>query len=111
MGIFGLLLKCGTKNEEDAEFCSKCGANLVTPPTGRHERRRAEEECFGLPHGGAIIGAVIGIIIILAGITQVPGIRKVHDSIEPSEYIGPIAAILFGALILAGSLYRYSRRY
>jgi len=59
-----------------------------------------------------IIGGVIGIIIILAGITQVPGIKKMYVPIQPSDYISPIAIMLFGALILAGSLYRiYSRRH
>lgn len=103
--------KCGTKNEEDAKYCSKCGENLVTPPTERRERRRVEDECFGLPHGGAIIGVVISIIIILSGISQIPGIKTMYAPIQSSDYIGPIAAILFGALILAGSLYKFSRRY
>jgi len=97
--------KCGAKNEEDAAVCVKCGAPLVAParPPWRRERLRpAEEECFGLPHGGAIIGLVIGIIIILAGLSMLIPIGK---------YIGAVLVIIFGILILAGALYRYSRRH
>jgi len=99
--------KCGAKNEEDAAVCVKCGAPLVAParPPWRRERLRpAEEECFGLPHGGAIIGLVIGIIIILVGLSMLPGI-------EIGKYIGAVLVIIFGILILAGALYRYSRRH
>lgn len=99
--------KCGTKNEEDAVVCVKCGASLVTRPAWRRERRRAEEECFGLPHGGAIVGLVIGIIIILVGLSQVPGLLP---EIDLGKYIGALAIIILGVLILAGALYSYSRR-
>jgi len=92
--------KCGAKNEEDAEVCVKCGAPLVTQPPWKRQRRRAEEECFGLPHGGAIVGLIFGIIIILAGLSWL-----LHFE------IWPFVVILFGILILAGALYRYSRGY
>ena len=92
--------KCGTKNEEDAAVCVKCGAPLAAYPTYRRAGRRPEEECFGLPHGGTIVGLVIGIIIILIGITSL-----VHID------IWPLIIIIFGILILAGAMYRYSRRY
>ena len=39
--------KCGTKNEEDAEFCKKCSNSLIT--TGKIRKKdhddRCEEEC------------------------------------------------------------------
>lgn len=95
--------KCGTKNEEDAVVCVKCGALLVTRPPWKREHWRPEEECFGLPHGGAIVGLVIGIIIILVGLSLLPGI-------EIGKYIGAVLVIVFGILILAGALYKYSRR-
>jgi len=95
--------KCGSKNEEDAAVCVKCGASLVARPAWRRERRRpTEQECFGLPHGGLIAGLVIGIIIILAGISSLPGIDIPW---------WPFVIIIFGILILAGALYRYGRRY
>jgi len=93
--------KCGTKNEEDAAVCVKCGAPLAAYPPWRRERRpRPEEECFGLPHGGAIAGLVIGIIIILAGLSSLLHIE-----------VWPFIIIIFGILIVLGALYRYSRRY
>jgi uncharacterized membrane protein YvbJ len=96
--------KCGTKNEEDAEVCVKCGAPLVTQPPWRHARQRTEEECFGLPYGGAIAGTIIGIIIILVGLSLLPGF-------DIGRYIGAVLVIIIGILIVAGALYRYSRRY
>jgi len=92
--------KCGTKNEEDAVVCVKCGASLVARPPWRRERPRPEEECFGLPHGGAIAGLVIGIIIILAGLSAL-----LHVD------VWPLVIIIFGVLVVVGALYRYSRRY
>ena len=99
--------KCGTKNEEDAVVCVKCGASLVARPAWRRERRRPEKECFGLPHGGAIVGLIIGIIIVLVGLSQVPDLLP---EIDLGEYIWPFIIIVFGILIIAGALYSYSRR-
>ena len=102
--------KCGAKNEEDAAVCVKCGASLVTRPTGRPERRRAEEQCFGLPHGGAVVGIIIGITIIIVGLSFVPGLipPDVREATEP--YFWTLIIIVFGILIVAGALYRYGRR-
>ena len=49
--------KCGTKNEDTALVCVNCGASLETGTyvSRRYERRRAEEEGFGLPHGRASV--------------------------------------------------------
>jgi len=52
---------------------------------------------------GAIVGLIIGIIIILVGLSQLPGI-------DFGKYIWPLIIIVFGILILAGALYGYSRR-
>jgi len=93
--------KCGTKNEEDAVVCVKCGAPLAAyPPWRRARPPRPEEECFGLPHGGAIVGLVIGIIIILVGLSSLLDIE-----------FWPFIIIIFGILIVLGAVYRYSRRY
>jgi len=98
--------KCGAKNEETAAVCVKCGAPLhkTAAPPWTYERRQAEKECFGLPHGGAIVGLIIGMIIILVGVSQLPGI-------DFGEYIWPLIIIIFGILLIAGALYGYSRRY
>ena len=63
--------------------------------------RRAEKECFGLPHGGTIFGLVIGIIIIVVGISSLPGI-----DLE----IWPLIIVIFGLLILGGAIYTLTRK-
>ena len=57
---------------------------------------RAENECFGLPNGGTIFGIIIGIIIVLVGISMMPGIDL---------KLWPLMLLSFGVLIVAGSLY------
>jgi len=101
--------KCGTKNEEDAKYCAQCGANLETGayPSRRYKRKR-EEECFGIPRGGTIVGLAIGVIIILWGFIWL--LQQVNVLPKTLE-IGPFAAIIFGILILVGALYGLSRRY
>ena len=93
--------KCGTQNEEDAVICVKCKEPLGNHPPVRRERRRKENECFGLPHGGAIGGLVIGLIIILWGVTSV---------LEIDFPLWAIIIIIFGTLMVAGALYSMSRR-
>ncbi len=96
--------KCGAKNSDDAKACTQCGASLYpgVEPTRRYERQR-EEECFGLPGGGAIAGIIFGIIIILAGLSWFLGF-------DFWENFGFILIIILGVLILAGALYRLRRR-
>jgi uncharacterized membrane protein YvbJ len=94
---------CGTKNEEDAAVCVKCGQSLRGYQTGRRERRQREDECFGLPHGGTIVGLIIGMIIILWGISTI-------TDIDFGDYFWPLIIIIFGILIVAGALYKYSRK-
>jgi uncharacterized membrane protein YvbJ len=123
--------KCGTKNEEGVEYCSKCGANLGVSREQKIERRakewgedfgrraeewgeqigkRAEKECFGLPHGGTIAGLIIGIIIIIVALSWIPGLisPEVREVTEPLFW--PVIIIVFGILIVAGALYGLRRR-
>ena len=123
--------KCGTKNEEDAKHCSKCGADLEVSREKRFEKRaeewgeeigrraeewgeqfgkRAEEECFGFPHGGAIFGLIIGIIIIIIGLSWVPGLipPEVREVTDPLFW--PLIIVVFGILVIAGALYGLSHR-
>lgn len=95
--------KCGTKNKDDAVVCVKCKEPLGSHPPIKHKRRRKENECFGLPNGGAIAGLVIGLIIILWGVTQIFG----EDF---GEYLWPVVIVIFGTLMIAGALYTMSRR-
>lgn len=113
---------CGTKNDDDASFCVKCGAKLNVSAEKTLEKRieegaeefgkRAEEwgkgfekhvdnECFGLPHGGTIFGLIIGIIIILIGVTSLAGITL---------DFWPLLIIVFGLLVFGGALYTILRK-
>jgi len=67
-----------------------------------------ESECFGIPHGGAIVGIAIGAIIVLWGLIA---ILQQAGAIAPGVEVWPIAVIIVGILIVVGALYGLSRRY
>jgi len=102
--------KCGTENVEGAKFCVNCGSSLY--PKERREKeeetcfgpeRHVEEECFGLPRGGAIAGIIFGVFIVILGLAMLLG----HDI---WQLIGPSAAVIVGILIIAGVAYRLRRK-
>ncbi len=98
--------RCGTQNPDTNVHCTNCGAPLYTvgqnyPGSDREHYRRMEGECFGLPNGGMVVGLVIGIIIILFGLSFL---------LNWSLPFWPIIIIVFGLLIVFGALYR-RRRY
>ena len=101
--------KCGTKNPDDAKVCTQCGESLYPGayPTQRYERRR-EEECFGLPRGGAIAGLFFGVIIILVGTVFL--LQQTGVIVKYLETFWPLILIAFGILVLAGGLYGLRRR-
>jgi uncharacterized membrane protein YvbJ len=101
--------KCGTQNEDTAEFCVKCGANLQTGTyaSRRYERRRMEHECFGLPHGGAIVGLAIGVIVLLWGIATM---AQQMGWITETPSLWFIVIIIFGVLLIVGAVYGMSRK-
>ncbi len=96
--------KCGTLNDDSADFCVKCGASLRTGTyeSRRYERRRAENECFGLPNGGAIVGLAIGIIVIMWAVLTLAGISTTSN-------LWYVVLIVIGVLLIAGAIYRISR--
>jgi len=104
--------RCGTQNAETNANCTNCGAPLYTvgqryPGSDREHYRRVENECFGLPNGGMIVGIVFGLIIVLLGLGLF--LRAYGITID----IWPFIIIIFGVLIIAGTLYsrkRYSER-
>ena len=102
--------ECGTKNEEDAKHCTNCGADLYymkkrrkreEPCLGRKES--PDEECFGIPYVGAIIGIIFGILIILIGLAIAIGLAI-------WRWIGPLIVILIGLFIIIAVILGYRRR-
>ena len=59
--------KCGTKNEDDAEFCKKCGLTLKGAAKGQHKDDKCEEECV-VGKRNPIAPIFWGIIVILLGL-------------------------------------------
>ena len=102
---------CGTKNDDDAEYCSKCGSSLQgngDRPDERHRhhgdyRYRQRNECFGLPNGGLIVGIIFGALLILFGISSIYGFAF-------WRYVWPIVIVIVGILIIAGAITSYNRR-
>ncbi len=105
--------KCGNNNPEDAEYCSKCGISLNDDNDRdryrenrrryREDRYRYRNECFGLPHGGLIVALLVGIFLILIGISSIYGFSFL-------QYIWPIVIIIVGLLIILSAIYRYTHR-
>jgi uncharacterized membrane protein YvbJ len=106
--------KCGTKNEDDTEYCSNCKAALKTEVSRRRKsqgecfgsgrRGRHEDECLGLPHGGAIAGIIFGVIIVIIGLAILMGFSI-------WSYLWPLLILILGVLIIAGALYGMGRNY
>ncbi len=106
--------KCGTQNPDTATVCSNCGAPLYAvgqhyPGSEREHYKRVENECFGLPNGGAIVALVFGLIIVLVGLGLF--LQASGYIVNFGNYIWPIILVVFGILIVAAALYgrrRYS---
>jgi uncharacterized membrane protein YvbJ len=97
-------VKCGTKNVEDASYCSDCGVNLETgsfEKTFRSGKVRKEDECFGLPNSGAIAGIVFGIMIVFWGLSIFLGWRF---------NIMAFMIIIFGTLLASGAIYKLRKK-
>ena len=69
----------------------------------RRERKRKENECFGLPHGGTIVGLVIGLIIIVWGVSSIL-------DIDFGSHVWAFIIVIFGTLMVVGALYSINRR-
>lgn len=93
--------KCGKENLDEAKYCVNCGVTLQPESIEPMERRR-EQECFGLPHGGAIVGIIFGVILIFWALFEV---LKQARIIPIYLEIWPLAVIVFGILIVIGAIY------
>ena len=57
--------KCGTKNEDDAEFCKKCGASL----TGKEKKYEKDDDCVcSGSKQNPLVPVFWGIVVILIGL-------------------------------------------
>ena len=63
--------------------------------------KRERDECFGLPNSGAIAGIVFGMLIVLWGSSSLLGWEINFMA---------FAVIIFGTLIVAGAIYKLTRR-
>jgi hypothetical protein len=118
--------KCGAENKDDSQYCSKCGATFApknlearvedfgrraeewgeeigrrAESWGEHTGKRMEKECFGLPHGGTIIGIIFGLLIIIVGLGMIYGWNL---------NIGAYVIIIIGVLIAVSAVYNLARR-
>jgi fumarate reductase subunit D len=75
------------------------------PGSEREHYRRAEKECFGLPHGGMIAAIILGVIIILVGLSL---FLRAEYNINIDFW--PLIIVIIGILIIAGAVYG-RRRY
>jgi hypothetical protein len=108
---------CGTKNEEGAEVCVNCQQPLYETRRRRTRREgcygapraeRPEEECFGLPHGGIIVGIIFGLLLLIGGILLI--LQQTLGISVSGALIGPAILIIIAILILAGAIYQLGRR-
>jgi len=94
--------KCGTNNADDAKVCVNCGTPLYgtseeSRPYWRH--RRYEGEYYGFHRrSGAIAGMVIGLIIILVGLSL---LAEQLSGISIFQYWGPLFIILIGIFVIS----------
>ena len=101
--------KCGKKNEDDAEYCSKCGTSLTGTKKDYEKdwEKRCEEECAGGKHGApvfwGIIVILIGLWIIFEFVLKNIGVLEGLPSwIQNFEFWWLIALVIAIAIILTG---------
>ena len=90
--------KCGTKNDDNSVNCINCKESLMISNSARYQRKRKENDCFGLPNGGAIFGMIFGLIIILWGLSS-------FFDFDLGSFVWPLIIIIFGLLMIGGAFY------
>jgi hypothetical protein len=99
--------KCGVRNPDDSEYCTSCGAALYLRAQENVSDssdcfggdRDWDTECFGLRRGGALFALVLGLLIIVAGVSALIG-----ESLL--QWIAPFFVIGIGLIIIVGILRR-----
>ncbi len=94
--------KCGTENDDEALTCKNCGASLRPPPYRSYTRRYEDDLCFGR-RGGSSWVIIIGIFIILVGISSILGETL---GLNVWNLLWPFFIIGIGILIVVNALYR-----
>jgi len=94
--------KCGAENEDDAVNCKSCGESLREEirPRPVRRRRRDDDLCFG-SGGGNWFGIFIGLMIILAGASQ---LLEGTFWWASWDRLWPIPVILLGLFIVYNAL-------
>lgn len=98
-------VRYGLKNMDDAKVFTQYEASSYSAGEREHYRR-IDDECFGIPRGGSIVSLVLGIMIILVGLSFL--IQEVYGIAIPWW---PFMIILFGMLIIIGAIYSSRRSY
>ena len=95
--------KCGTENEENAETCKNCGANL-NPPAYKFRRRDwdPEDDCFG-GRSRTTWPILIGAFLILLGLSSLLGDTFWWASFDQ---LWPLFIIAIGVLIVSNAFRR-----
>ncbi len=106
--------KCGTKNEDEADFCKKCGAPLDVSKKVQEKEwdKRCEDECAG-GKGGRGWAIFWGVVIILVGLFIILEIvlrNMLNIQIIDAEYYGWIIAAVIGIFIIILGVRILSRR-
>jgi uncharacterized membrane protein YvbJ len=103
-------VQCGFENKDDAYYCVKCGASLPLTYDGHHHLTDEgfgigdwSESCLGFRHGGIIIGLMLGVLIIITGISILLG-QSIWDLLWPLFLMG------IGLLIVLGAIFRRDYR-
>ncbi len=110
--------KCGKKNVNNAKHCIECGAPISTikrkekredtcfgEPEKRveEEYKWVEEECLGITHGREIVGIVVGVFIILIGLS-------IALTLHIGRWIFAYLLFVIGLLIIFGVIFGRYRR-
>jgi hypothetical protein len=75
---------------------------------GPREGRHPEAECFGLPHGSAIVGIIFGILILIAAVAWI--LSLAFGITFNTTYVGPVIVLIIAILIIAGAINRLRYR-